>query len=413
MAGRGTVRGKPVLFTKLRSTYFHEVDSAAGFKDFNDPARVRDAKSFQAAASKIGYTFNWFYADAENIAYFNSGANPVRAKRVDHAFPVSSRYEWRGYDPDRHVAAFSGPARHPQAIDQKYLISWNNKQARGFRGTDENVFSSVYRSQLLGDGLRAKLRGGRKLTLPEVVDVMEVAGTGDLRAHSALPLALKIMGRPKDATLRAAVDKLRAWRKAGGRRIDTNGDGEYEHAEAIRILDAWWPLWIRAQFEPVMGKQALDALEAATQIENPPNNHGAHLGSAYQGAFYGYIKKDLRTVMGRKVKGRYSRKYCGGGKKKRCRAALRSSLRVAAARAGERPLRQGRGLRRGRPGRRPDLLRLRALPRRRRRDPAADPLDQPPDLPAGQRDPVPRPALTPECAGDLGRDRFGDVRRAP
>ena len=47
VAGRGTVRGRPVAFTQLRSTYFHEVDSAAGFMDFNDPAAVRDAESFQ------------------------------------------------------------------------------------------------------------------------------------------------------------------------------------------------------------------------------------------------------------------------------------------------------------------------------------------------------------------------------
>src|SRR5439155_6325058 len=78
VAGRGTVRGRPVLFTKLRSTYFHEVDSTAGFMDFNDPAAVHDPQSFERAAAKIGYTFNWFYTDPEHIAYFNSGNNPVR-----------------------------------------------------------------------------------------------------------------------------------------------------------------------------------------------------------------------------------------------------------------------------------------------------------------------------------------------
>jgi acyl-homoserine lactone acylase PvdQ len=331
VAGRGTVRGKPVIFTKLRSTYFHEVDSAAGFKDFNEPAKVRDASSFQRAASKIGYAFNWFYADPEKIAYFNSGANPVRAKRVDHAFPVRARRstEWKGWDPDRHVAAFASFARHPQAIDQKYLVSWNNRQALGFAGPDENVFSSVYRSLLLEDPLKAKLRGGRKLTLPEVVDVMEVAGTGDLRAHSVLPLALRVIGRPKDARLRQAVDLLQQWRRAGGRRIDGDRNGAYEHEDAIRIMDAWWPLWVRAEFQPRMGKAAVDRLLATTQLDNAPNNHGDHLGSAYQGAWYGYVRKDLRTVLGRKVKGRYVQRYCGGGKLKRCRTRLRESLRAA------------------------------------------------------------------------------------
>jgi len=331
VAGRGTVRGKPVIFTKLRSTYFHEVDSAAGFKDFNEPDKIRDAASFQRAANKIGYAFNWFYSDPEKIAYFNSGANPVRGKRVDHAFPVRARRstEWKGYDPDRHIASFASFAKHPQAIDQKYLVSWNNRQALGFAGPDENVFSSVYRSLLLEDPLKAKLRGGRKLTLPEVVDIMEVAGTGDLRAHSVLPVALKVIGRPKDANARGAVALLNAWRKAGGRRVDMDKDGNYEHADAIRIMDAWWPRLARAVFQPKMGKAAVDRLLATTQLDNAPNNHGDHLGSAYQGAWYGYVRKDLRTVLGRKVKGRYSMRYCGGGKLRKCRNRLRSSLKAA------------------------------------------------------------------------------------
>jgi hypothetical protein len=56
---------------------------------FNKPEVEKDTASFQRAASKIGYTFNWFYADSEHIAYFNSGANPVRAAGVDHNFPVA------------------------------------------------------------------------------------------------------------------------------------------------------------------------------------------------------------------------------------------------------------------------------------------------------------------------------------
>src|SRR5204862_7793808 len=199
------------------------------------------------------------------------------------------------------------------------------------RGGDENVFSSVYRSQLLEDGLKTKLEGGHKLTLPEVIDVMEVAGTQDLRAHTVLPLALRLIGRPKDPALRRAVDELRAWQRSGGHRIDADRDGTYENSDAIRIMDAWWPLWVRAQFQPRLGKAALDRLMATTEIDNAPNNHGDHLGSAYQGAWYGYVRKDLRTVLGRKVKGRYVREYCGKGKVSRCRKVLRSSLRAALA----------------------------------------------------------------------------------
>jgi hypothetical protein len=94
-------------------------------------------------------------------------------------------------------------------------------------------------------------------------------------------------------------------------------------------MDAWWPLWVRAQFEPVLRKPALDRLIETTEIDNAPNNHGDHLGSAYQGAWYGYVSKDLRSVLGRRVRGRYMREYCGRGRLRRCRRVLRASLRQA------------------------------------------------------------------------------------
>ncbi len=331
VAARGTVRGKPVIFTRLRSTYFHEVDSAAGFIDFNTPTAITGPESFARAASRVGYTFNWFYADSEKISYFNSGANPVRARRIDHDLPVAARYRWRGWNPDAWSSRVTPPAAHPQVVDQRYLVNWNNKQARGFASAETNAYSSTYRSKMLSDRVRKAVAGERKLTLPGLIDIMEVAGTGDLRAHSVLRPALRLVGRPKDARLRAAVAALRAWRRAGGLRKDADRDGVYEHSDAVALMDAWWPLLLKAQFEPVLGPTAMDKLEAALAIDNPPNNHGDHLGSAYQGSWYGFARKDLRTVLGRDVRGRYARVYCGRGRPARCRRVLRRSLRAALA----------------------------------------------------------------------------------
>src|SRR4029079_6688625 len=132
----------------------------------------------------------------KHIAYFNSGANPVRPKGIDPNFPVTGkrRVEWRGYEPDDATERPAPFSRHPQAIDQKYLVSWNNKQAKGFRGSDSNTYSSAYRSLLLEDRLKALVKGPRKATLPAMVDAMELAGLTDLRAHVDLPLALKVIG---------------------------------------------------------------------------------------------------------------------------------------------------------------------------------------------------------------------------
>ncbi len=331
VAGRARVGHKNVLLTKLRSTYFHEVDSAAGFLEFNDPAKVNSPQSFMRAADKIGYTFNWLYTDSKHIGYFNSGANPVRAKNVDPDFPVwgKRKFEWRGYDPARHTSSITPFEQHPQVIDQPYLVSWNNKQARGFRSADANAFSSAFRSLLLEDGVKALINGAKKATLAGLIDVMEQAGTEDLRAHVDLPLALRVLGTPKDPVLRDAVQKLRAWQRAGGHRKDANRDGVYESGDAIRILDAWWPRWVKAEFQPALGDKAFKVLSNTIELDNAPNNDGAHLGSSYQAGWYGYVRKDLRTVLKRKVKGKYARKFCGDGRLGRCRKALEGSLREA------------------------------------------------------------------------------------
>ena len=394
VAGRAIVRGKPVLLTKLRSTYFHEIDSSVGFMRFNDPAQIKGPRDFQRAASDIGYTFNWFYTDSKHIAYFNSGANPQRPKGIDHNFPVMGRkkFEWRGYDPDLNTFRTTPFSQHPQVIDQKYLVSWNNKQAKGFRGADSNTFSSAYRSLLLEDRLKPLIKGKRKTTLAEMVNAMELGGSTDLRAHVDLPLALRIIGRPGDSSLRRAVDSLREWQRAGGLRKDANHDGTYEHSAAIRLMDAWWPLWVRSQFRPALGGKAYTALLAAVELDNSPNNHGDHLGSAYQTGWYGYVRKDLRTVLGRKVKGKYSRRYCGGGKLRRCRQVLRRSLRDAIRRRAATSTAATRSAR-TRASRRPVVLRRGAPAPGRRRHPAAHPLDQPADLPAGDRGPGTRAAL--------------------
>jgi acyl-homoserine lactone acylase PvdQ len=332
--GRGTIKGKPVLYTSQRSTYFHEVDSARGFSDINNPDKINSPQDFQRAASKIGYTFNWLYVDDKDVAYFNSGDNPVRAKGVDPNFPTRgrTRYEWRGFNPELNTADYTPFAEHPQVVNQSFITSWNNKQAPGYSASDANWgFSSVYRSMPLDSYIKSGIRGSRKMTLPQLVDSMELAGTTDLRAFAVLPYALKVLGNQTDPALRDAIDKLSAWQRDGSHRRDKDHNGAYEHGEAIRILDAWWPRWLHAQFEPALGKELFDGIESMQILDNAPNNHGDHLGSAYQDGWYGYAKKDLRAVLGRRVRGKYSRGYCGSGKLAACRDALAASLRDALA----------------------------------------------------------------------------------
>jgi acyl-homoserine lactone acylase PvdQ len=332
---RGTHKGKPVAFTRLRSTYFHEADSALGFVELNDPSKIKGPADFKRAASQIGFTFNWFYTDHSHIAYFNSGNNPVRQARTSTHFPVSSAFPWKSWNTDLWIASYTGRSSHPQAVDPPFLANWNNKQARGYRAADDNFgYSSIYRSQSLSDRIRRGTRGAAKMSTTELIDAMESAGTVDLRATKVLPFALRMLGRPRAPKMRHAVSVLRAWLRAGGHRLDRDHDGVYEHAEAISVLDRWWPKWMRAQFRPTLGTGPYTRLLSMIRQDDDPNLEGEHHGSAYQNGWYGYAQKDLRRLLGQRVRGKLSRRYCGGGRLKqgnvrKCRSRLRASLKRA------------------------------------------------------------------------------------
>jgi hypothetical protein len=300
--GRATIAGRPVAYTELRSTYNHEVDSALGFADFNDPNRVHSAQDFQRAAYKIGYTFNWFYADNRDIAYFNSGNNPIRDPRTNPLLPVRAQFEWQGLNPAINTAAYTPFEQHPQVVNQDFLTSWNNKQAQDY-GASDGFYGPVYRSQLLDDRIAAGLANGRKMSLTDLVNAMEDGGTVDLRGDKDLPWMLKVIGRPTDPQLATAVDELRAWVQDGAHRRAPSPNAPYDHAHAVQIMDAWYPLAVQGMFKPVLGEALYKQLTDQLGIDNPPNNSGAHLGSAYDNGWFGYVQKDLRDLLAQQAPG--------------------------------------------------------------------------------------------------------------
>lgn len=328
---RGTVAGKPVAFTSLRSTYLREGDSALGFQQLNDPNRVNSPQSFQNAASKIGFAFNWFYVDSSHDAYFNSGDNPVRAAGADPHLPTRGvpQYEWAGWNPATNDATYTPPAQHPQVIDQDYLTSWNNKQAPGYSAADGNYsFTAVHRSQPLDSRIAPAIARGEKFTRAKLTSAMADAATVDLRGEQVLPLLLRVLGQVSDPALAPAVGQLTAWQQAGShRRAPGPGVNRYDHSDAIRIMDAWWPRLVQAEFGPGLGPQLGTALGTVLPLHDPPG----HRGSAFQSGWYGYVHKDLRRVLGDPVAGGFPISFCGNGNLAACRTALLEALRTAVA----------------------------------------------------------------------------------
>lgn len=327
---RGTVGGRPVAFTRLRSTYLREANSALGFLMFNDPAMVSSPQTFQQAAQRIGFTFNWFYADSEHIAYYNSGDNPVRPSGADPNLPTwgEQRYEWQSWNPATNTAAYTPPQQHPQVVDQDYLTSWNNKQAPAYSAADGNYsFSSVHRSEPLDDRIRAVIDSGGKFTRAGLVSAMADAATVDLRADKVLPTLLRVLdSQPvNDPAVAGAVQLLRTWQQSGSHRLSpVPGVNRYDHSAAIQLMDAWWPRLVPAQFTAL----GPDLYAALTRIMGLDNAAGP-VGSAYQSGWYGYVEKDLRAVLGEAPAAAFPVRFCGAGALGACHTALVATLRAA------------------------------------------------------------------------------------
>lgn len=348
---RGLVGGKPVAFTSLRSTYRHEADSAIGFQMFNEPDQMGTPAAFAASASTISFAFNWFYVNSADSAYFMSGAAPVRAAGADPNLPTRAQaaYEWAGWNPDTNTATYQPPASHPQAVNQDYFVSWNNKQAADYSAADGNFsFGAVHRGDLLDRPIKAALQAGTRFDRASLLSVVESAGTTDLRGSEVLDDLLRVIdtGTVTDPAQAAAVAKLRAWRQRGSHRVETAaGSKTYADAEAIRIFDAWWPLLVSAQFESSLGGGLYQALVDAMQINESPsggqtgrqsslptaaNEAQAHKGSSFQHGWWGYAEKDLRAALGDSVAD-WPKTYCGAGALGACRSALLTSLSAALA----------------------------------------------------------------------------------
>ena len=327
---RGKVRGKKVSFVRQRSTYFHEADSVVGFGQLNEPGVITGVGGFEKAVSNINFLFNWAYVDADHIAYALSGAMPQRARGTSPDFPIlgTGEFDWKGFKPAARVADYLPFAKHPQAVDPPFLVSWNNKQAPGWAAADDKYgYGPLFRSQMISDKVRAATKGPKRISIVQLIQAMEEPATQDLRGYRLLPTVFRAIGKPKSARLRRALATLRTWHGRGAHRRDLDRDGVYDENEAVELMDAWWPQLVAGEFRPALGGRAYEQLEE--MIGTGSYTGGSPTEPSFSDGWWGYVSKDLRALFGPKPKGAWSRVYCGGGSKKKCRRVLQRTLAAA------------------------------------------------------------------------------------
>ena len=329
-----TVRGAPVALATAAATLGHEAQSYVAFMRLAENVPT-SPQTFIAAMRAYTGSENWFYVDQRNIAVLQSGWFPLHARGSNPDLPIwgTGRWDWQGFSAGDHSYRRLPASANPTAIDPPsgVLVNWNNAIAHGWRVAAGDWESGpVVRATILQDLLGRALRGG-KLDLAGITGAVTAPSlTADLRGLAVWPWLRRVIGRSRDVRVRALVAMLDQWAAAGSQRRSTNRANVVDDSSAVLLMDTWWPLLVRREFQPVLGPALMDLINKNFDSIVPD---GLRDGTG-NGFFAGWsmdVQKDMRQVLHRKVAGRFSRTYCGHGSRSACRAMLQRTLLQAAA----------------------------------------------------------------------------------
>ncbi len=301
--GTATSNGRPIALASQRSTFGRDGLNLAGLKAMTE-GRASTPEKFWESANNFGFTFNWGYVSRSNVSYFSSGRLPVRAAGLDRRLPTwgTGEYEWEG---------FLTLEQHPHTVDgpSGRILNWNNQSAPGFMHGDNTPYGSVHRVQLFD-------QFPEQVDLAGLVGVMNRSATEDTRSPAWPAVSEVLRGAEAPSALAAAViDLLDDWVAEDAPRLDADDDGFNDHAGPT-IMDALWEPLARAVMQPVYG-DLVDALDEIRDLGGSPESASV---SSPPGA--SFVDKDLRTLLGKDVQGKFNLSYCGNGNLDACRASL-------------------------------------------------------------------------------------------
>jgi acyl-homoserine lactone acylase PvdQ len=315
--GYARVHGRLVALTTQRASYGKDTLDLLFYHDLAH-GLVHNVHQFFKAAAQTPQTFNSFYVDDKDIGVFTSGLIPKRPSNVDPALPIDGRGkdEWHGY------VSFKN---HPQGINPPNgeIVNWNNRPQAGYEAPDDNwSLGALQRVDLLINNLGH----GNNLTPASLVSAMNAAATQDVREMTFEPVLSQLLhsGPAPSARDKEMLALLDAWHQHGGSRLDrtdASGIGKITDPGAA-VMDTAWPLLANAWASSVLGPTLTKQFGSfVSQFDLPPS--GQYTG------WHIYMDKDLRTILGDKVRGKYKVRYCGGGILKRCRTELWAAITAA------------------------------------------------------------------------------------
>jgi acyl-homoserine lactone acylase PvdQ len=329
--GRATVDSQPVALAQARSTFMQEERGLPALAEVFAPSKVNSAADFIRIMSRMPRQLAFYYVDRHDIAFVNPGLVPLRLREASGELPVwgTGEWDWQDFEPTSRRFASIAPPDLPQVINPAsgVIAGWNNQPVPGWIIAD-HVWDSgpLNRVALLEESTKA-LAAQRLLSISDVVRIHTLAGITDGRASLFYPIVRRLLPADvvADAELATVLHSADAWVAGGALRQDADNDGYLESAQAIAVLDAWWPLLIRAIAEPVLGTAVIEGSGGRTN-NFPPLDIGPDFGSS---AWFSYLARDLRQLMGEEVARPFSVPLCGAGDLDACRLTAQDSLRAA------------------------------------------------------------------------------------
>ncbi|MFL5824386.1 MAG: penicillin acylase family protein [Solirubrobacteraceae bacterium] len=304
----GTVKGVPVALAVAKAVDFHELGAALPFMELaeNQP---RNVHQFTRIMGRFPGSENWFYVDRRDVGWIQSGVYPKHARHSSVELPWwgDGRADWQCFDPKTYTACYVPASHRPQAIDPPdgFIISWNNVEARGWHPPPTGWGSGpLDHSLILQQRLKWELRAHHgHLNLGQLAQDANQTATTDLRGLDDYPWMRRAIGKTHGRTAHI-VALMDAWRRSRAQRVTpTYRSNVYAHSAAIAVFDAWWPRFVRAEFEPALGHRLMNIVE--DDVLSLPS-----VGFDYD--WTSQVQKDLRSAVGAGERGRFSHVYCGG-----------------------------------------------------------------------------------------------------
>jgi len=311
VSGTVTVGGAPYAIATDRANRGREPAGEVAFSAL-DSNQVHSPEQFFEAANELETTFNMSYLDSKSIAYFSTGRLPILAAGTDPSLPTlgTGEYDWQG---------FLSLAQHPHEVApaSDIFTNWNNKPAPEWGSASDNYsYGPVHRVQLYS-GFHTGM------TEASDVSIMNKAATQDLRAVKVWPTIEQVLatGPAPSKLAEQAAAMVTKWVEEGASRLGQNR----AKAPAAAVMDGAWTPIAEAVLGPVLGELTPE-FESIAGTDDAPSS----TGSSFDSGWYGYVYKDLRSLLGQSVAQPYSRQYCGSGSLEACRASLWAAIQGAA-----------------------------------------------------------------------------------